>query len=444
MLAFLALLGITPRPRPRAIFSGTFATRSPPTTMMMSSLAGLVLAAFLTLLVAWPLAYAVVPLVAVALALVAFATPRRPVTPMSREDLWFLAALAAFSLIWMADVARTGVWPRAIERGGLWLPLWPLLAAFVWLGWRRLRPPVSAFWWGVGLGALLAGGIAGWEVLVQGRGRAANGINAIPFGMLSLLLGSLAWVGAFAVRSGWARAGLLLALAFGLGASLLSGTRGSWVVFPALVVVVGLGFWRMLPRRALTVGVTALLALLLLVSLSPTLAVTERVSEALESVDEYDEGERGNSFGVRVEMWRVGVQLFAEKPLLGWGEGALQERRDDWAAAWDLDPAVSKHDQLHSDLIDTAARRGLVGLGSLLMLYGVPLVLFARALRGRPDATTRALAVAGLVVVVAFIGFGLTQSMLRDARGLAGYLGLIAACWCLLRRRYPASDESEW
>ncbi len=74
-----------------------------------------------------------------------------------------------------------------------------------------------------------------------------------------------------------------------------------------------------------------------------------------------------------------------------------------------------------------------MGLGSLLMLYGVPLLLFARALRGRPDAATRALAVAGLVVVVAFIGFGLTQSMLRDARGLAGYLGLVTACWCLLR-----------
>ena len=55
--------------------------------MMTSSLAGLVLAAFLTLLVAWPLTYAVVPLVAAALALVAFATPRRPVTPLSREDI---------------------------------------------------------------------------------------------------------------------------------------------------------------------------------------------------------------------------------------------------------------------------------------------------------------------------------------------------------------------
>ena len=43
------------------------------------------------------------------------------------------------------------------------------------------------------------------------------------------------------------------------------------------------------------------------------------------------------------------------------------------------------------------------------------------------------IALAGLVVVVAFIGFGLTQSMLRDARGLAGYLGLVTACWCLLR-----------
>jgi O-antigen ligase len=178
-----------------------------------------------------------------------------------------------------------------------------------------------------------------------------------------------------------------------------------------------------------------LLGLLLLASFSPSLIVSERVGEALENVDQYDEGTRSNSFGVRVAMWRTGFQLFSEKPLLGWGEGRLQARRDEWVAAWDLPPAVSKYDQLHSDLIDTVARRGVIGLASLLMLYGVPLILFTRVFRGRPEATRRALAVAGLVVVVAFIGFGLTQSMLRDARGLAGYLGLVTACWCLLRSR---------
>jgi len=419
--------------------SGSASEPSPsfasPKPMIFSYCAGLLLAAFLALLVSWPPAYAVFPLAAALLALVSLFTQPRCRAAFNREDAWLLAALATFSLLWLADVARTGLWPRAIEGGGLWLPLWPLLAAFVLLSWRCLRVPAAALWWGAGLGALLAALIAVWEVGVQGALRASNGINSIPFGMLSLLFGTLAWVGVFAVRSAWAWAALLSAFALGLLASLLSGTRGSWVVFPALVVVVGLGFWRTLPRRVLGLGSMVLLCLLLLASFSPSLIVSERVGEALENVDQYDEGARSNSFGVRVAMWHIGFQLFSEKPLLGWGEGRLQERRDEWVAAWNLPPAVSKYDQLHSDLIDTSARRGVIGLASLLMLYGVPLVLFARVLRCRPEATRRALAIAGLVVVVAFIGFGLTQSMLRDARGMAGYLGMVTACWCLLRSR---------
>jgi len=362
---------------------------APPKPMIFSYFAGLLLAAFLALLVSWPPAYAVFPLAAALLALVSLFTQPRCRAAFDREDAWLLAALAAFSLLWLADVARTGLWPRAVEGGGLWLPLWPLLAAFVLLGWRRLRAPAAALWWGAGVGALLAALIAVWEVWVQGHLRASNGINAIPFGMLSLLLGTLAWVGVFAVGSAWARAALLSALALGLLASLLSGTRGGWVTFPALVVVVGLSVWRILPWRVLGLGSVVLLGLLLVASFSPSLIVSERVGEALESVGQYDEGARSNSFGVRVAMWRTGFQLFSEKPLIGWGEGRLQERRDEWVAAWNLPPAVSNYDQLHSDLIDTAARRGVIGLASLLMLYGVPLVLFARVLRCRPGGGGR-------------------------------------------------------
>ena len=41
---------------------------------------------------------------------------------------------------------------------------------------------------------------------------------------------------------------------------------------------------------------------------------------------------------------------------------------------------------------------------------------------------------AGLMTPLAFIIFGLTQSMLRDVHGLSGYLGLSIGCWVILRR----------
>ena len=41
---------------------------------------------------------------------------------------------------------------------------------------------------------------------------------------------------------------------------------------------------------------------------------------------------------------------------------------------------------------------------------------------------------AGLMTPLAFIVFGLSQSMLRDVHGLSGYLGLSIGCWVILRR----------
>ncbi len=132
-------------------------------------------------------------------------------------------------------------------------------------------------------------------------------------------------------------------------------------------------------------------------------------------------------------MWRAGARLFIERPWLGWGEGRLEAARDALVDEGVIHAGVSDYDQLHSDVIDTAARRGLLGVVSLLLLYGIPLGLFARHLRRPASHQARHLALSGLLSVLAFIDFGLTQSLLRDARGLSGYLGLLTLCWVLLK-----------
>ncbi|WOD30056.1 hypothetical protein RYH70_08255 [Alloalcanivorax xenomutans] len=67
--------------------------------------------------------------------------------------------------------------------------------------------------------------------------------------------------------------------------------------------------------------------------------------------------------------------------------------------------------------------------------------VFARNLCRRKDIQGRALAVSEVIVVVAFIGFGLTQSLLRDVRGLSGFLGMLTACWCLLKATPEGARE---
>ena len=414
--------------------------------------ASLLLFSFLSLLLVFRYAYVVLPLVAAGLALLCvlfWIVNRESRWRLDREDGAFLLALLVFAAVWLGDVWRTGVWPVGEGKQGMWLPLWPVLAALVLVAWRQVAPRSDFWWWGVALGALLVGGIAAYEHWWLGRWRVGNGINAIPFGNLSLLLGSLSLAGLVSLSS--ARNGLRLALglatAGGLLASVLSGTRGGWVVFPVLALIVLLAFHATRPRwgrfRGSMVGLVAVLvAVLLAMSLMPGAPVKGRFTQGVANLQDYAGGDAGSSLGVRLEMWRAGWQLITLRPGLGWGEGRLEAQRDLWVEEGRFHQGISRYDQLHSDLVDTFARRGVPGLLSLMALYGVPLWLFGRHWRRSGDEQARALALCGVLVVVGFVGFGLSQSMLRDVRGLSGYLGLIVGCWCLVKGRTAGAGLS--
>lgn len=413
--------------------------------------ASILLFSFLAFLLVFQSAYAVLPVLAVVAALLCLVELQRGHARLAGDDLAMLLVLLCFSMVWLADVWRAGQWPVGAGGEGRWLPVWPLLAAHVLLAWRYVPPAASAWWWGIALGALCAGGIAAHEHFWLGRWRPDNGMNAIPFGNLALLLGTLSLVALvflphalgrrFAVLQ---KVALILAALAGLLASVLSGTRGGWVVFPALALLLFGAALTSLPRGRVVALVAMLVAALLAMAFFPRASVTARVSQGVDNLQEYTQGEAGSSLGVRLEMWRAGWHLAQVKPVLGWGEGRLEARRDQWVAEGRFEPGISQYDQLHSDTVDTLARRGGVGLVTLLALYLVPLLLFWRYWRQGAKAKNRevcAFALCGVLLVVAFAGFGLSQSMLRDARGLSGFLGLLVACWCLLKEAVVATES---
>jgi len=407
--------------------------------------ASILLFSFLSLLLVCRYAYAVLPLVAAGLALLCvlfWIVNRESRWRLDREDSVFLLALLVFAAVWLSDVWRTGVWPVGEGNQGVWLPLWPILAALVLVAWRQVTPRAGFWWCGVALGAFMAGGMAAYEHWWLGRWRVGNGINAIPFGNLALLLGALSLAGLVSLSSirNWLRLALGLAVVGGLLASVLSGTRGGWMVFPVLALVLLFALHSAGIRRGgfriEVVGLAGVLvAVLLAMSLMPGAPVKGRLTEVATNLQKYAGGDAGSSLGLRLDMWSAGWQLITLRPGLGWGEGRLEAQRDLWVEEGRFHPGISRYDQLHSDLVDTFARRGVPGLLSLMALYGVPLWLFWRHWRRGSDEDSRALALCGVLVVVGFVGFGLSQSMLRDVRGLSGYLALIVGCWSLLKGR---------
>jgi O-antigen ligase len=132
-----------------------------------------------------------------------------------------------------------------------------------------------------------------------------------------------------------------------------------------------------------------------------------------------------SSLGQRLQMWRVAWQMFKSAPLTGIGTAAYMDRAEQMALAGKAPPITAIYDHPHNEILDALATRGLVGLAALLLLLGVPGWLFARGLDSQDPARMGA-SLAGLMVVVGFVVFGLTETMLVHSITL-GWYAIMAA-----------------
>lgn len=112
-------------------------------------------------------------------------------------------------------------------------------------------------------------------------------------------------------------------------------------------------------------------------------------------------------------------------------------------AAGEASIIVVEHTHLHNEYIDALVKRGAAGLTVLLALYLVPLALFSRRLRDQNSAL-RPYALAGVLLVVCYLGFGLTQAFLTHNNGVLTLAFMLAILWALLcaqegRERNPSS-----
>src|SRR5690554_6634633 len=94
---------------------------------------------------------------------------------------------------------------------------------------------------------------------------------------------------------------------------------------------------------------------------------------------------------------------------------------------------AERYSDPHNEFLDALAKRGAIGLAVLLALYLVPMRLFAQHLAAR-NYELRSLAVAGVLLPVAYIDFGLSQAYLTHNSGVMMYAFLLVVIWASLRR----------
>lgn len=321
-----------------------------------------------------------------------------------RETRWLLAmALLAAAVVLFSKFHFEVRWREADNR--LRLLTAPFFAVLIY-AWRPSRR-----WLWLGALAGLAGAFALALYQVGSGTERALGwtANAIVFADALIALIVLA---VFARPPGellWTA----LACALGVGAVVLSGSRGVW---PALAIVLLVALV-ISGGRARKLSWAVLAALVLMVAASHWIAPLAQQIRLTELVSDMDRVKRGgdheSSLGARMTLLELAGESFAEHPLAGVGVGRFETVVMATPQCAPPAPRIGfcKLGHAHSDAFEWAATMGLPGLLAILAIYLVPLALFARLLRAQTHGRARSSALGGLVLVLVYIACGLTQSM---------------------------------
>lgn len=299
------------------------------------------------------------------------------------------------------------------------------------------RPSAHVLLWGAVAGAAGAGALALWQVFHLHILRAEGYTNAIQFGDLSLLLAVWSAVWALRAPRWWQRALAAVAALLGLAASVLSDTRGGWLLLPLLALMVL--WWGPRVRRVAwslrqivpRVGIVVVLCAAI-VALPP---VHQRIAEAAHEYVSWDQGNAASSVGLRLALWQLSLHEVRARPWTGIGEAGFRERLKEAAAQGIVPQEIVELGHAHNELLDMLVKRGILGLLALLLFYAVPGWLFWKALQTPANgderaerAGRRAAALCGLTLVVGFAGFGLTQVLFAHNSGNMMYL-LCVSLW---------------
>lgn len=369
-------------------------------------------------------------------------------TALPREELRIAALFCVLPLYHVLNMVWTGWDSTQLDKPGR------LLVGFcVYLAISRVGIRAGYLRWGVVAGSVAAAALSAYQAHVLDFERVQGVMNAIPFGNYSLLLAVLA-VAAWVVvprqeRSAVVTASTLLAIVAGCYASIASETRGGWVAIPVLAWIVGLGAaersrWKRFVMPAGAVAAIAVVVALVPILNARTLAEIDSVCQMLMAPPQDVVTMPLSSIGVRLHLYRVGIEAFLGSPLTGIGYANLPGHLAEGVAAGTINPAVANFTHLHSSIVDTLARGGVLGLLALIC-FGLGFVRhFRAALRSSSDPEVRYFALVGLLSISAVLLFSLTNVLFPAIVGTNILVMTIAvpAGALAYRRRREAEGES--
>jgi len=159
--------------------------------------------------------------------------------------------------------------------------------------------------------------------------------------------------------------------------------------------------------------------------------IIQRYGDAYLEFSRYQKRETSEtSVGTRLALWSQAWILGQQRPWFGWSETGYKSEKQRLAAAGVYPSHLDAYGHAHNEWLDLWAKGGIVGVTSLAFFYTTPLIIYIRArrterrLHGRHNtpSVNGIVTTCGIVLIIGFIGFGMTQVLFAHNSGNMFYL----------------------
>lgn len=292
----------------------------------------------------------------------------------------------------------------------------------------RHKIKIEILLFGFGIGALISAGIAVYDRFYLGYERAFSFYTMpIQTGNISMSLGIFCLCGFLWYRakgSGrWSYFYLLSTLS-GLVGSFLSGTRGGWILLPVVVLSI-LFFYRSAISRRDKKWLLLILVAVSSIFFTPQSGVVNRIDEARSDIVRYIDGSGHNtSLGIRFQLWKSAWDSFTEKPIFGWGHDGLRVSQKQQLEKGKITEFIYNFNyHAHNQYLEDMAKRGLIGLSSLLGILFIPMVIAKSRMAGAliTSSTFGALTIV-MATCLTTIDYNISQAYFAHNSGITFFI----------------------
>ena len=391
---------------------------------------------------AGPTLFGVLALISIVVSIVLY-----PKLNSSREEkLLFFSSILIFSLALYTSYLG-GFNELAWQKINSFLNL--LMIVPLYIVFKNYLINTRLVWLGLFFGVVISGLIALYEnqlgsLFGDWGGRASGATHPILFADIVLTMSFILLVASATVKKLNKKdiAALVVVIFLGFSAVILSGFKGVWVVLPVLTIFM---FWRYknyLPRKILLVFAVVVVILPVLFYLVPDSAVKVGVENTLQDIEVFSDGrqQRVVSIGTRIEMWRASWMVFIENPVAGTGWGHYIESAKKYVDLGLIDSTAISWNHPHNQYFSMMASGGLLMLIALIYFFIIPMDMFRRFLFF-PEKEVQSYASAGLVLIISFIGYAVSEAIFERALSTGFYAFYLALFFALMYRKKKESCE---